>query len=129
LTEGFIVARGRKGIFKDITDSDTKVTDFSYENDSLAALIVRAWEDTSFLDSLTSGTMAHRKTQAKNALADLGIYLANPIVITESEYEPGYQLPDPDGVVFVLPNKARATLPAPLLETAKLLMAITPNGI
>jgi hypothetical protein len=36
---------------------------------------------------------------------------------------------DPHGVVFVLPDSARADTAKPLLETAKLLMACTPNGI
>ncbi|MFL5237526.1 MAG: hypothetical protein ACJ8EL_07975 [Rhizomicrobium sp.] len=37
------------------------------------------------------------------------------------------------GVVFVLPDQARATItistPPALVETAKMLMAVTPNGI
>jgi hypothetical protein len=129
MREGFAVPKGKNGIFRDINDPETKVADFSYQNDSLAALIVHAWEDDAYRDSLTTGTMATRKANAKKELGDLGIYLENPIVITEDEYVPGFQLPDADGVVFVLPNKGRATLPGPLLETAKLLMAITPNGI
>jgi hypothetical protein len=53
-------------------------------------------------------------------------------LVTEAEYYSGYTLPNPDGVAFVLPNQPRTGTPAPgqtLLETAKLLMACTPNGI
>jgi len=63
--------------------------------------------------------------------------LDHPIVVTESEYEAGFNLADAglpadQGVVFVVPRKTRTTTTAPakpLLETAKMLMAITPNGI
>jgi hypothetical protein len=63
--------------------------------------------------------------------------LDHPIVVTENEYEAGFNLADAglpadQGLVFVLPRKTRATTtipPKPLLETAKMLMAVTPNGI
>jgi hypothetical protein len=44
----------------------------------------------------------------------------------------GHDCDDPEEIVFVLPNKARvgtAQQGKSLLETAKLLMAISPNGI
>ena len=69
---------------------------------------------------------------AKQALADRGIYLKAPVVITEDQYNNNYVQQDPDGVVFVLPNPPRTVAPPQgqsLLETAKLLMACTPNGI
>jgi hypothetical protein len=122
----------RKGIFRNLNDPDTKVADFSYQNDSLAQLIVEAWVDLNFQNDLTTGTPAARAGKAKTALADRGIYLQHPLVITEAEYDAAYHMPDPNGVVFVLPNKARTgTFPAhqSLLETAKLLMACVPNGI
>ena len=57
-------------------------------------------------------------------------------MITEDEYDDGFILEDAGlsatvGVVFVLPRPTRATTfgGPPLLETAKMLMAITPNGI
>jgi hypothetical protein len=69
---------------------------------------------------------------AKQEFEKRGVYLKSPVVITEADYYNGYHLQDPDGVVFVLPNQPR-TMAAPqgqtLLETAKLLMACTPNGI
>jgi hypothetical protein len=48
-------------------------------------------------------------------------------VITEDEYDDGWDQDDPDQVVFVLPNLSRQS--GNLLETAKLLMACVPNGI
>jgi hypothetical protein len=54
-------------------------------------------------------------------------------VISEAEYYAGYTIDQDDPeIVFVLPNMNRVRVhPAghPLLETAKLLMATTPNGI
>jgi hypothetical protein len=55
-------------------------------------------------------------------------------VITEAIYNQGYTPANPDvDVVFVLPNQPRVDIRPPpgqsLLETARLLMASTPNGI
>jgi hypothetical protein len=57
--------------------------------------------------------------------------MTKPIVITEDEYYQGYTMADDAGVVFVLPDAARADIASgsSLLEVAKLLMACTPNGI
>ncbi|WP_161852544.1 hypothetical protein [Bradyrhizobium sp. CCBAU 051011] len=121
-----------------------KVADFSYQNDALAQLIVDTWKDL-YPDLLAGvGTpqqqYQQRSSRAKAVLEDRGIYLTQPIVITEDEYDQGFSLADAglpvtDGVVLVVPRKTRATMttatgPAPpLLETAKMLMAVTPNGI
>jgi hypothetical protein len=111
-----------------------KVADFSYESDALAQLIVECWTVGSTLTSLTTGTFAARSAAAKAALAARGIYLDFPIVVTEDEYDNGFSLADAGlsadkGLVFVVPRTTRATAAKPLLETAKMLMAITPNGI
>jgi len=72
-------------------------------------------------------------TKAVNKLA--GLTLKRAVVITEAEHDSHYTMQDEDEVVFVLPNETRKPAPAPapthaqLLETAKLLMACTPNGI
>ena len=61
-------------------------------------------------------------------------------MVTEAEYEAGVSLEDcglPSAVVLVVPDVRRATpaVAAPpagafaLVETAKMLMAVTPNGI
>jgi hypothetical protein len=140
--EGLIVARKKRGIYADPAGTvrpnlEDKVADFSYQNDSLADLIVECWTVGATLTNLTTGSGAARSNAAKAALAARGIYLDHPIVITEDEYEDGFHLegvglPADKGLVFVVPRKARATIttpPKPLLETAKMLMAITPNGI
>ena len=129
-----------KGIYKHTptpggtgTDEEQRVAEFSYQNDALAELIVEAWSDTpgtgGFYDDLTTGTEKQRSTAAKEALNARGVNLTAPIVITEKEYYEGYTMWDDAGVVFVLPNTARADTAKPLLEAAKLLMACTPNGI
>ena len=125
--------RKKRGIYRDAQLSDSeKVADFSYQNDSLAQMIVHAWTDSTFQTSLLHRESDGSSPNAKAALADCGIYLSNPVVISENEYSDGYHLHAPDGVVFVLPNYQRAASPPSghtLLETAKLLMACTPNGI
>ena len=143
-----------RGIYADPKGSATwedKVADFSYTNDALGQLIVDMWlnhhtdlitpEKTPTVTP-TAAEYQARSDKAKIVLAARGILLEKPIVITEAEYVDGFKLADAlgtgsekTGVVFVLPEKTRATIgstsgdPAPLLETAKALMAIVPNGI
>jgi hypothetical protein len=130
-----------KGIYKHTptpggtgTDEEQRVAEFSYQNDALADLIVKAWSDIApggFYEQLTKGAEPARSNAAKKALDDRGVHMAKPIVITEDEYYQGYTMADDDGVVFVLPNGSRADATGghSLLEVAKLLMACTPNGI
>ncbi len=111
---------------------------FSYApNDSLAQMIVDAWVDKDFreallkreADNITVTPVAAR--EAKVALAARGIYLERAVVINEIEHDSNYTMQQDNEVVFVLPDLARVT-PRPgqsLLETARLLMACTPNGI
>ena len=144
-----------RGIFRDRKSAlplRDKVADFSYTNDALAQLIVDMWlgnhtdlitpEGTATTTPSTAQYQA-RSDAAKIALAQRGLLLQLPIVITEKEYVDGFSLADAGlldangeniGVVFVLPRPDRPTIgspspPAPLLETAKFLMGITPNGI
>ena len=70
------------------------------------------------------------KKNAVGLLAERGVFLSKAHVITEDDYNKGHTCDDPDEIVLVLPNQNRADLSRkPLLETAKLLMAITPNRI
>jgi hypothetical protein len=126
-----------RGIFKHKPGSgpgnkaDVKLADVSYQNDELAALIVSAWNNQTVRDSLLVGTPLQRMAAAQTALQGLPIHpisLASPIVITEAEYNDGWESDNDDQVVFVLPNATRQS-GANLLETAKLLMASVPNGI
>jgi uncharacterized protein with GYD domain len=133
------VARGKhSGIYQkrkanNDPDPETRVADFAYQNDSLAELIVEAWGNDNFKNSLTQGDYNSRSAAAKRVLSDRGIYLSKPIIITEKEYDDGFvwEAAD-DNVVFVLPNESRASTTPPhqtLVETARLLMAYVPNGI
>jgi hypothetical protein len=73
-----------KGIYKTVVATTAqggqpvreRVADFSYQNESLAQLIVFAWADQNFRNQLLSSPSA-----AKQALADRGIYLKAPFVI------------------------------------------------
>jgi hypothetical protein len=105
-----------------------RVADFAFQpSDSLAQMIVDAWVDKGFRDELLN------PKNAKKLLAERGIYLEQPVVITEEEYNNHYEMKSDKEVIFVLPDKRRADLSPPkhmtLLETARLLMACTPNGI
>jgi hypothetical protein len=117
------------GIFRDVAQTE-RVADFSYApNDSLAQMIVDAWVDQNFASQLLNNPGT-----AKSALAQRGIYLASPVVITEAQFTQGYTPSNPNvDVIFVLPNQPRVDMTPPpgqsLLETARLLMASTPNGI
>jgi hypothetical protein len=113
------------------------VPDFSYHpNDSLAQMIVDMWVDKDYRDHLLQRDEDDNPTPAaarlaRVSLAERGIYLDRAVVISEDEYNGGYQMQDANEVVLVLPNPQRVT-PRPgqsLLETARLLMASTPNGI
>ncbi len=113
-------------------DPSERVADFSYENETLAQMIVHAWTDQTFRTKILKRKRNGTSPNAKAELAERGIFLKNPVVITEDEYNDGYHMKDRNGVVFVLPNQARAVTPPSgetLLETARLLMACTPNGI
>jgi hypothetical protein len=103
-----------------------KVVDFSYESEALAEMIVDAWTKPDFKAELL------KKENAVRMLADRGVFLSKAHVITEEDYNKGHDCDDPEEIVFVLPNNERvgtALQGKTLLETAKLLMAITPNGI
>ena len=127
------------GIFKDTAAkaSNKGVAIFSYApNEQLAQMIVDAWVDNDFRTQLTDrntgGTATDMaKNVAKSSLAARGIYLKSAVVITEDEYDNGHVLNDADEVALVLPNLSRV-VPRPgqsLLDTARFLMAATPNGI
>ena len=133
-----------KGVWKkgkQANDDDIKVADFSYQNDDIAQwIIVKAWGDPGFLDTLLGNQapghvqsppeIVARITAAVTALSALPnkpVTLKSAIVLTEDEYHEGWNVDDQDQVAFVLPNPARAT--GNLLETAKMLMACVPNGI
>jgi len=107
----------------------------------IAQVIVNAWNGdaslSNILDRVTSGPTAGVATpqavqQATDAInkAFPGYNLKRAVIISEAEHDAGYTMETEDDVVFVLPRQSRlGTTGANLLETAKLLMACTPNGI
>jgi hypothetical protein len=117
-----------KGIFKDAAKKD-QVADFSYApNDSLAQMIVDAWVNKGFRKLLLD------PANAKAVFATRGFYwngtAKEPVVISEDDYNAGYTRNHDGQIVFVLPNHDGTCPPGDnLLDTAKLLMAATPNGI
>jgi len=126
------------------TVSEVTVPSFSYNNPGLADLIVKAWTDDPFRDALLErnpGTGRPTANAVKKATEQVNSFgkltLKRAVVISEAEHDGNYTMEDDDEVVFVLPNKGRqpapppssAPTPAELLETAKLLMSCTPNGI
>jgi hypothetical protein len=116
------------GIFKDKLKAE-QVADFSYyPNDSLAQMIVDAWVDEGFKKILLD------PYNAKALFATRGFYWngtkKTPVVISEDDYNGGYVMRDPNELVFVLPDHDGTCPPGQnLLNTARLLMAATPNGI
>lgn len=94
-------------------------------NDTLAQMIVDAWVDSNFRDGLLNNRQG-----VKSLLAARGFHLQNPVMIEEETYYQDYEMQDDNEVVFVLPQQPGNCPPGQsLLETARLLMAITPNGI
>ena len=109
---------------------------FSYfPNDGLAQLIVDAWTDPGqLLDRDPNGNptagAVQEATQKVNSLG--GFNLQRAVVISEQEHDHDYTMQTDTEVVFVLPNanrKAAGGTGLSLLNTARLLMACTPNGI
>lgn len=106
----------------------------------IAQVIIDAWQGVASLSNIldrtnpgpqgvATPTAVAQATAAINAAAP-GYNLQRAVIITEDEHDRGYTMETPDDVVFVLPNKSRLGAGASnLLETAKLLMACTPNGI
>jgi hypothetical protein len=111
---------------------------FSYgPNDGLAQLIIDAWSNANFRNSLLerdttnpdkppTPAAVQAATLAVNAA---GFNLKRAVVISEQEHDGGYEMKEDNEIVFVLPNEDRVFPGRSLLETAKLLMACTPNGI
>jgi hypothetical protein len=115
------------------------VPDFSFtDNEGLARVIVDAWVDQSYQDLLLQRGTDHitvtpaAAAAATESVRECGFQLKRAVVISEAEYYRPYTVQDPDEIVFVLPNPSRVKSARPgqsLLDTARLLMATTPNGI
>jgi hypothetical protein len=118
--------------------SDVTIPNFSFSpNDGLAELIVQAWTIKDFRDLLLQRsakipTDLAVKT-ATDAVNAAGFNLKRAVVISEKEHDADYTMQTSTEVVFVLPDFERlgtSFVPGEsLLDTARLLMACTPNGI
>lgn len=130
---------------------------FSFATDdasatSLANMIIDAWNNVPFTFTPPGGvpttvplgdTLVQRdanklptvlaKQTAVARVQQAGFAnLTGAVVITEAEHDNDYIMQSGDEIVFVLPDQNRVTLTPTgptLLNTAKLLMACTPNGI
>ena len=107
---------------------------FSFEpTDGLAKMIVDAWANPGHLlerDAHTQLPTQRAVHEATTRIKQAGFDLERAVVITEAEHDSDYVMQSDNEIVFVLPNKSRvATPPTNLLDTAKLLMGCTPNGI
>ena len=120
--------------------SDVTVPSFSYApNENLAQLIVQTWSIPTLSDQLLERDGAGRPTPlavqtATDAVNAAGFNLKRAVVISEKEHDGDYTMGDAASeVVFVLPDPVRlgtGFVPGQsLLETARLLMSCTPNGI
>jgi len=114
------------------------VPDFTYSSDCLAQMIVDAWVDPTYQAELLQReadkiTVTPAAVQlATQSVNSCGFNLERAVVISEAEYYNNYTEQAPNEVVFVLPDLDRVSVHPTgksLLETAKLLMATTPNGI
>jgi len=120
------------------------IPDFRLDPDAIpgiAQVIIAAWTgDASLVNILERETTGANKGMATGRAvkqATDAINLAAPhynflrcVIISEKEHDEGYTMQTENDVVFVLPNQGRVdTAGADLLNTAKLLMACTPNGI
>jgi hypothetical protein len=101
--------------------------------DGLARMIVDAWANPGHLlerDHQTHLPTPRSVTEATARIKQAGFDLERAVVITEAEHDSDYVMQSDNEIVFVLPNKTRLAAPAAnLLDTAKLLMGCTPNGI
>ena len=107
----------------------------------IAQVIVDIWTGAAGLDKIfdRNQTGAHKGMATQDAVdqATAAINGAAPhynfvraVIIKEEEHDAGYTMQTENDVVFVLPNKGRIdSNGGNLLNTAKLLMACTPNGI
>jgi hypothetical protein len=138
------VARPAAGIKRKRGMEEITTPDFELAPDAIpgiAQVIVDIWTGAAGLDKImervTSGANKGMATQLAVDQATAAINAAAPhynfvraVIIKEEEHDAGYTMETENDVVFVLPNKGRIdSTGGNLLNTAKLLMACTPNGI
>lgn len=138
------MARPPVGIKRKRGADEITTPDFELAPDAvpgIAQVIVDIWTGTislsTIMDRELSGPKKGMATAAAVTLATAAINAAFPkfnfvraVIISEEEHDNGYTMETENDVVFVLPNKQRIdNTGGNLLNSAKLLMACTPNGI
>jgi hypothetical protein len=110
-----------------LLEKDGTETCISYHpNDKLAEMIAQAWTDSAYRDRLLKDTA--------NVFKQSGIFVENPIVVTETEFKTRSFNKD-QHMVFVLPDAPaekhfdKSTVQGNLIETARVKMAYTCCGI
>jgi hypothetical protein len=112
---------------------------FSYAADELANVIVMLWANQNNIrddvmkrdKGVPTQDAVKKATDLINSEANLALRRA--VIISEEEHDGDYTMQDDDEVVFVLPNEHRVVRAGAsagdINNTAKILMACTPNGI
>ena len=141
--EGSVATRPPGGIKRNRGADDITTPDFQLAPDAIPGIadaIVKIWTGAAGTDKIMERTNPGPNGVATQAARDQATALINAaapkynflrcVIISESEHDRGYRMENENDVVFVLPNPGRIN-PAGgnLLNSAKLLMACTPNGI
>ena len=110
-----------------LLDQDGTETSVSYyPNDKLAEMIAQSWTDPAYRDRLLKDTA--------NVFKQAGIFVEDPIVVTEAEFKTRNFRKD-QHMVFVLPDAPpeklfdKSATQGNLIETARVKMAYTLVGI
>jgi len=114
------------------TTMDVTQPVFSYApTDALAQVIVDVWANAGhILDRQNGRPTQQAVNEATQKIRAAGFDLERAVIISEAEHDDDYTMENDLEVVFVLPNQNRVkNNPTNILDTAKLLMACTPNGI
>jgi hypothetical protein len=138
-----VATRQPGGIKRHRNGDEITTPDFQLAPDAvpgIADVIVKIWTGAAGTDKIMERTAAGPNRVATQDARDQATALINAaapnynfrrcVIISEFEHDRGYTMEDENDVVFVLPNPDRInTAGANLLNSAKLLMACTPNGI
>ena len=114
------------------TTMDVTQPVFSYApTNALAQVIVDVWATPGHvLDRQNGRPTQQAVNEATQKIRAAGFDLERAVIISEAEHDDDYTMENDLEVVFVLPNQNRVkNNPTNILDTAKLLMACTPNGI
>jgi hypothetical protein len=125
-----------------VKDSKGKIDAVSHHhpNDHLVGAIIRAWTDNSFRRALLTypnlNKVAGWRKRAKpdyqktsKALAEMGIHVDRPVVLTQAQYEWGYDKARDHDVVYVLPDAPSKHHAKYSVSTAKTQMQFHPMGM